>query len=132
MKNSNDIIGNRSRDLPVCSTVPQPLCHRVPPLPTCTSRNLWSRNVAVSALTPLGHLDWLAVLVYFNCPVLLPQYSRGTFNVYFNVLLTVHLDICMYWDQLDTLFIFSLFCHSTSTFFGLASCPSSGGNTVYI
>jgi hypothetical protein len=24
MKNSNDTIGNRSRDLPVCSAVPQP------------------------------------------------------------------------------------------------------------
>jgi hypothetical protein len=30
MKNSNDIIGNRSRDLPVCSAVPQPLRHRMP------------------------------------------------------------------------------------------------------
>jgi hypothetical protein len=30
MKNSNDIIGNRSRDTPVCSAVPQPLHYRVP------------------------------------------------------------------------------------------------------
>jgi hypothetical protein len=30
MKNSNDTIGNQSRDLPVCSAVPQPLRHRVP------------------------------------------------------------------------------------------------------
>jgi hypothetical protein len=30
MKNSNDIVGNRSHDLPVCSAVPQPLRHRVP------------------------------------------------------------------------------------------------------
>jgi hypothetical protein len=30
MKISNDIIGNRFRDLPVCSTVPQTLRHRVP------------------------------------------------------------------------------------------------------
>jgi hypothetical protein len=30
MKNSNDNIGNRSRDLPVCSAEPQPLRHRVP------------------------------------------------------------------------------------------------------
>jgi hypothetical protein len=30
MKNSNDTIGNRSHDLPVCSAVPQPLRHRVP------------------------------------------------------------------------------------------------------
>jgi hypothetical protein len=29
MKNSNDTIGNRFRDLPVCSAVPQPLHHRV-------------------------------------------------------------------------------------------------------
>jgi hypothetical protein len=31
MKNSNDIIGNQSLDLPVCSAMPQPLCHRVLP-----------------------------------------------------------------------------------------------------
>jgi hypothetical protein len=30
MKNSNDTVGNRSRDLPVCSAVPQPLCYCVP------------------------------------------------------------------------------------------------------
>jgi hypothetical protein len=30
IKNSSDIIGNRSLDLPVCSAVPQPLCHCVP------------------------------------------------------------------------------------------------------
>jgi hypothetical protein len=28
MKNSNDTIGNRSRDIPVCSAVPQPLRHQ--------------------------------------------------------------------------------------------------------
>jgi hypothetical protein len=31
MKNSKDTIGNRSRDLPFCSAVPQPPRHRVPP-----------------------------------------------------------------------------------------------------
>jgi hypothetical protein len=31
MKNSNNTIGNRSRNLPVCSALPQPLRHRVPP-----------------------------------------------------------------------------------------------------
>jgi hypothetical protein len=30
MKNSNDTIRNRSHDLPVCSSVPQPQGHRVP------------------------------------------------------------------------------------------------------
>jgi hypothetical protein len=29
MKNSNDTIGNRSRNLPVCSAVPQPLRHSI-------------------------------------------------------------------------------------------------------
>jgi hypothetical protein len=31
MRNSSDTIGNRTCDLPDCSTVPQPLRHRVPP-----------------------------------------------------------------------------------------------------
>jgi hypothetical protein len=31
MKKSSDTIGNRTRDLPVRSAVPQPLRHRVPP-----------------------------------------------------------------------------------------------------
>jgi hypothetical protein len=31
MKKSSDTIGNRSRDLPVCRAVPQPLRHHVPP-----------------------------------------------------------------------------------------------------
>jgi hypothetical protein len=30
MKESSDTIGNQTRDLPVCSAVPQPLRHRVP------------------------------------------------------------------------------------------------------
>ena len=30
LKNSNDTIGNRTRDLPVCSAVPQPLRHLFP------------------------------------------------------------------------------------------------------
>jgi hypothetical protein len=36
MKKSSDIIGNRTRDLPVCSAVPQPLRHRLPPLRSST------------------------------------------------------------------------------------------------
>jgi hypothetical protein len=40
MKNSNDTIGNRSRNLPVCSSVPQPLRHRVPLHHLKTKRNL--------------------------------------------------------------------------------------------
>jgi hypothetical protein len=32
MKNSNDTTGNQYHDLPVCSTVPQPMHYRVPPI----------------------------------------------------------------------------------------------------
>ena len=39
MKNSNDTIGNRTRDLPTCSTVPQPSAPLRTPLPA------WVRNV---------------------------------------------------------------------------------------
>jgi hypothetical protein len=45
MKNSNDSIGNRSRDLPVCSTVPQPLCHHVPHILTVPSPNVLAADV---------------------------------------------------------------------------------------
>jgi hypothetical protein len=38
MKNSNDNIGNRTRDLKVCSAVPQPLRHRVPHLKKIMTR----------------------------------------------------------------------------------------------
>jgi hypothetical protein len=37
MKNSNDTIGNRSCDLPVCSTLHQPLRHRVQLCTDCTT-----------------------------------------------------------------------------------------------
>jgi hypothetical protein len=37
MKKFSDSIGNRARDLPVCSAVPQPLRHRVPPFFIFTS-----------------------------------------------------------------------------------------------
>jgi hypothetical protein len=33
MKNSDDTIWNRTSDLPICSTVPYPLCHRGPLIP---------------------------------------------------------------------------------------------------
>jgi hypothetical protein len=39
MKNYSDTIGNRSRDLSVCSAVPQPLRHREPPHVKAPYRN---------------------------------------------------------------------------------------------
>jgi hypothetical protein len=43
MKNSNDTIGNRSRDLSVCSEVPQPLRHRVSPFSLRYELNLYMK-----------------------------------------------------------------------------------------
>jgi hypothetical protein len=39
MKNSNNIVGNRTRDLPACSTVPQPAAPRRSPLNVITEAN---------------------------------------------------------------------------------------------
>jgi hypothetical protein len=55
IKNSNNTIGNRTRDLPVCNAVPQPLRHRVPPTKNvvwtffyirgaCKDGGLWHRK----------------------------------------------------------------------------------------
>jgi hypothetical protein len=40
MKIFSDTIGNLSRDLPVCSAVPQPLRHRVPHLKELEALNV--------------------------------------------------------------------------------------------
>jgi hypothetical protein len=69
------------------------------------------------------------------------EHSEDTERLHFHIhhtklefyfLSTVHHDIRMSWNQVDALFIFSLFSHYTSTCFGLAGCPSSGGNNVYM
>jgi hypothetical protein len=44
MKNSNDTIWNRSRDLSVCSAVPQPLRHRVPLPPYVNGLQSYLKN----------------------------------------------------------------------------------------
>jgi hypothetical protein len=54
------------------------------------------------------------------------KYSKRIIDK-FNVLLTLHLDNLFNENQLDTLFILSLFRQKTSTCFGLIYRPSSGG-----
>jgi hypothetical protein len=44
LKNSNDSIGNRTRDLPVCSVVPWPLRHRAPPFTVKEGCNMYPQN----------------------------------------------------------------------------------------
>jgi hypothetical protein len=64
MKNSSDTIGNRSRDLPVCSAVPQPLRHRVPLSNTQTHQNyLGNFNFSQSSLA----YCWSIVIVERDC-----------------------------------------------------------------
>jgi hypothetical protein len=46
MKNSNDTVRNQSRDLPVCSAVPQPLRHRVPPIKMSARNISWGLKAA--------------------------------------------------------------------------------------
>jgi hypothetical protein len=47
MKNSNDTIGNQTRDLPACSAVPQPTAPpRAPPAKGCKA---YGRRIALAA-----------------------------------------------------------------------------------
>jgi hypothetical protein len=40
-KKSSDTVGNRTHDLPVCSAVPQPLRHRMPPIVYSPAAVMW-------------------------------------------------------------------------------------------
>ena len=53
MKNSNDTIGNRTRDLPACSTVPQPTAPPRVPCWTCNPTNFPDTVSTVSRLLEL-------------------------------------------------------------------------------
>jgi hypothetical protein len=70
MKNSNGTIGNRSRDLPVCSAVPQPLRHRVvytvpPDNEQKSARNLY-RLLIVINWKQIVHLVGPTILIYYD------------------------------------------------------------------
>jgi hypothetical protein len=56
MKNSNDIIGNRSRNLPGCSAVPQPLRHRVPQRDAARGMKIYVNCKVAIYLGSLGFL----------------------------------------------------------------------------
>ena len=70
MKNFSDPIGNRTRDLPACSAVPQTRCHFIPqynlavinsPVQICTSgKNLRNGHV--------GGLSKTQLIRYTDCP----------------------------------------------------------------
>jgi len=60
MKNSNDTIGNRTRDLPTCNAVPQPTALPRAPLGELTLFKSWSSKLGVgreaSSLTQENYL----------------------------------------------------------------------------
>jgi hypothetical protein len=56
MKNSSDSIGNRSRNLPVCSVVPQPLRHRMPPKGAQCWREIWCNERTWNRWTNCWHM----------------------------------------------------------------------------
>jgi len=63
MKNSNDTIGNRTRDLPACSAVPQP---NVPPrAPTC--RNTRRIVVGVSQYQKVATVLFFVIISSQQC-----------------------------------------------------------------
>jgi hypothetical protein len=71
MKKSSVTIGNRSRDLPVCSAMPQPLRHRVPHGKTielkCGSLNLLEPSGPVQACNGIAlptHVYVGTIIVY--------------------------------------------------------------------
>jgi hypothetical protein len=50
MKKSSDTIENQTSDIPVCSGVPQPLRHRVPPLRKVMHKNYGKFQVVVKSV----------------------------------------------------------------------------------
>jgi hypothetical protein len=76
MKNSNDTIGNRSRDLPVCSTVPQPLRHRVPPTSVSTDHN----NITVSCWCSVSFIKFVLYTVVLNLQFIIQADEKESFK----------------------------------------------------
>jgi hypothetical protein len=66
------LIGKRSRDLPVCSLVPQPLRYRVPP--HCIDNRRYLMSNKYERMVAYGEQEWTreeAAVVYLN------MYSGG-------------------------------------------------------
>jgi hypothetical protein len=61
MKNSSDIIGNQTRDLPACSTVPQPTAP-----PRITQLMLYSETTAACSESQSEQINKWAELRIFN------------------------------------------------------------------
>jgi hypothetical protein len=93
MKNSNDTIGNQSHDLPVCSALPQPLRHHVPPLTVVLTLNpqitqfqwhgililvLWFRSCSHLRLSQIL-ICWVDLCAIKVIQLILPTYLEFNF-----------------------------------------------------
>ena len=66
LKNSNDTIQDRTSDLPICSTAPQPLCHRGTP----ANKNDDYYNYDDKVTLTLWHWNWTFKqqhIIYVKC-----------------------------------------------------------------
>jgi hypothetical protein len=82
MKNSNDTIGNRSRDLPGCSAVPQPLRHRVPRLLKDLSEIPFQMISMYFRWEMLRFLKFGALKPYITQGREYNVYPKATFHIY--------------------------------------------------
>jgi hypothetical protein len=115
IKNSNNTIGNRSHDLRVCSTVPQPLRHRVP-LNIYLGLIILYKNLSLflNILCPIKVNNTKK-----NIPLVLLQmtkqrYSSQQICAYVHVRLNRHLGIREFWTS------FYMYCvnlHTRNNFY---------------
>ena len=104
IKNSSDTIGNRTRDLPTCSAVPQGIAGLLFLLPTCASRQPICFFVCCSIclLSSLDYWSWS-----HNCFV--------SFIFSFSAACTSYICVCIY-----------IYCYSqhVSLYSGLYTCST--------
>jgi hypothetical protein len=117
---------NRTRDLMISSQVLWPLDHEASFLRSVVDINEYFEQqcdiwvVPVHSYTSTEHFN---PTVFRRHPYISTEPRTQPFFFKYRLM-------CVWWNQLHALFIFSLFSHYTSTCFGLASCPSPGGNNV--
>jgi hypothetical protein len=58
--------GNRTRDLPACSAVPQPTAPPRTLLRSCTPRNIWNKSLRIKIFVPI--LFYVLVIFTYNTP----------------------------------------------------------------
>jgi len=110
MKNSNDTIGNRTRDLPACSTVPQPTAPPCAPLPKRTLQfffltrwisqyrptNIFNCHLRLLFSAPMAcyiSVKRLSKIQQIPLLVPVPADSHSTDQIYGTVILEVHYEI---------------------------------------